>query len=49
MAERGIKLSHTTILRWEIRHVPELEKRWNRWSREEVNSSWRVDELYFRV
>ena len=33
MAERVIKLSHTTILRWIIRYVPEFEKRWNRWSR----------------
>jgi transposase-like protein len=48
MAERGIKLSHTTILRWVIRYVPEFEKRWNRWSRG-VNSSWRVDETYIRV
>jgi transposase-like protein len=48
MAERGIKLSHTTILRWVIRYVPEFEKRWNRRSRR-VNSSWRVDETYIRV
>jgi transposase-like protein len=39
MAERGIQLSHTTILRWVIRYVPEFEKRWNRWSRR-ANCSW---------
>ena len=40
--------SHTTVLRWVIRYVPEFEKRWNRWARP-VNSSWRVDETYIRV
>jgi transposase-like protein len=48
MAERGTHLSHTTILRWVIRYVPEFETRWNRWARR-VNSSWRVDETYIRV
>jgi hypothetical protein len=48
MAERGINLSHTTILRWVIRYVPEFEKRWNRWSRG-MNSSRSVDETYIRV
>ena len=28
MAERGLRLSHTTILRWVQRYVPEFEKRW---------------------
>src|SRR6266446_2566515 len=32
MAERGIGLAHTTILRWVQRYVPELEKRWNRYA-----------------
>jgi transposase-like protein len=48
MGERGLKMFHTTILRWVIRYVPEFEKRWNRWSRR-VNSSWRVDETYIQV
>ena len=34
MAERGLRLSHTTILRWVQRYVPEFEKRWNRFSRQ---------------
>jgi transposase-like protein len=41
-------VSHTTILRWVIRYVPEFEKRWNRWARR-VHSSWRVDETYISV
>ena len=45
MAERGVILSHTTIMRWVIRYVPEFEKRWNRFSRS-IGSSWRVDETY---
>ena len=48
MAERGLPVSDTTILRWVIRFVPEFEKRWNRWARA-VNGSWRVDETYISV
>ena len=33
MAERGVEVSHTTILRWVVRYVPEFEKRWNRYAR----------------
>jgi hypothetical protein len=33
MAERGIALAHTTILRWVQRYVPEFEKRWSRYAR----------------
>jgi transposase-like protein len=39
MAERGIALTHTTILRWVQRYVPEFEKRWNRYARP-VGDSW---------
>jgi transposase-like protein len=28
MAERGIDLTHSTILRWGQRYVPVFEKRW---------------------
>jgi transposase-like protein len=31
MAERGLHLAHTTIMRWVQRYVPEFEKRWNRY------------------
>jgi len=43
MAERGVVVSHSTILRWVKRYVPEFEKRFNRFARP-VNTSWRVDE-----
>lgn len=48
MAERGVDVSHTTILRWVQRFVPEFEKRWRRYARP-VGTSWRVDETYIRV
>ena len=28
MAERGLSLAHTTIMRWVWRYAPEFEKRW---------------------
>jgi transposase-like protein len=40
MAERGVMVAHSTILRWVSRYVPEYEKRWNRFSRP-VGTSWR--------
>ena len=32
MAERGLSLAHTTIMRWVKRYAPEFEKRWNRFA-----------------
>src|SRR5215472_2492396 len=43
MAERGVIVSHTTILRWVLQYVPEFEKRWARYA-QPVDASWRVDE-----
>jgi transposase-like protein len=48
MAERGITLTHTTILRWVQRYVPEFEKRWSLYARP-VGDSWRVDETYLKI
>jgi transposase-like protein len=48
MAERGIALAHTTILRWVQRYVPGFEKRWNQYARP-VGDSWRVDETHIKV
>jgi hypothetical protein len=48
MAERGITLTHTTILRWVQRYVPEFEKRWSQYARP-VGDSWRVDETYLKI
>jgi transposase-like protein len=48
MAERGLQLAHTTIMRWVQRYVPEFEKRWARYMRQS-GRSWRVDETYLKV
>jgi transposase-like protein len=48
MAERGIDLAHTTILRWVQHYTPEFEKRWKRFARP-VGGSWRMDETYIKV
>src|SRR3954466_8424491 len=48
MRERGIRLVHTTILRWVQRYVPEFEKYWSRYARP-VGGSWRCDETYIKV
>src|SRR5260221_1415963 len=43
MAERGLSMAHTTIMRWVQRYAPEFEKRWRRFS-QAVGRSWRVDQ-----
>jgi transposase-like protein len=48
MAERGLALAHTTIMRWVQRFVPEFEKRWNRFA-SRAGRSWRVDETYVKI
>jgi len=48
MAERGVRVAHSTILRWVTRYVPEFEKRWSRFSKA-VGTSWRVDETYVSI
>ena len=48
MAERGLSLAHTTIMRWVHSYVPEFERRWNRFARP-AGSSWRVDETYVKI
>ena len=48
MAERGVQVAHSTILRWVTRYVPEFVKRWSRISKA-VGTSWRVDETYISI
>ena len=48
MAERGLSLAHTTIMRWVQHYTPEFEKRWNRHALA-VGRSWRVDETYVKI
>ena len=48
MAERGLSMAHTTIMRWVQHYTPEFEKRWKPFARA-VGPSWRVDETYVKV
>ena len=48
MAERGLSLAHTTIMRWVKRFAPEFVKRWDRFAKS-AGRSWRVDETYVKV
>jgi transposase-like protein len=48
MAERGLSLAHTTIMRWVQHYTPEFEKRWRRYALP-IGRSWRVDETYVRI
>ncbi|MFC3461507.1 IS6 family transposase [Massilia haematophila] len=48
MAERGLPIAHTTILRWVQWYAPEFDKRWSRFATS-AGTSWRVDETYVRI
>jgi len=48
IAERGLSISHTTILRLVQRYAPEFDKRWSRFAAPAGNS-WRVDETYVSI
>ena len=48
MAERGLSLTYTTIMRWVKRFTPEFVKRWNRFATP-AEQSWRVDETYLKI
>jgi IS6 family transposase len=48
MIERGIKVDHSTIMRWVHQYSSEIEKKIRRHLRP-TNDSWRVDETYIKV
>ena len=48
MADRGLPISHTTIMRWVVRYAEEFEKKWRAYKKP-VGGSWRVDELFVKV
>ena len=48
MAERGLSMGHTTIMRWVLKFVPVFEKRWRKFLCP-VGRSWKVDEMYIKV
>ena len=48
MAERGVEVDHTTIMRWVHQYSPEIEKKVRKYLRP-TNDSWWVDETYIKV
>lgn len=48
LAERDIHVTHTSIMRWVHRYVPEFEQRWNRHALRS-GRSWRMDETSVSV
>ena len=48
MAERGVQVAHSTILRWVTRYVPEFVQRWSRFSKA-VGTSCRLDETCISI
>ena len=48
MSERGLKISHTTIMRWVHEFGPEIDKRIRPFLNP-TNDSYRVDETYINV
>jgi transposase-like protein len=48
MAERGLSVAHTTIMRWVLKLVPTIEQRSRKYARP-VGRSWRVDETYIKI
>jgi len=48
MAERGLDMVHTTIMRWVHQYSPELDKR-TRPHLKKTNDSWKVDETMVKI
>jgi transposase, IS6 family len=48
MAERGIRITHTTIMRWVHKYSPILDERVRKHIKS-TNDSWRMDETYIRI
>jgi len=44
MAERGVKVDHSTLHRWVIKYAPQLEEVFRKKHKSQVGSSWRLDE-----
>lgn len=48
MAERGLNVTHTTIMRWVHQYSPILDER-IRTQVKKTNDSWRMDETYLKI
>lgn len=49
MAERNVKVDHSSPNRWVREYAPQLEGRFRKDYKREVNNSWRMDETYLKV
>ncbi|GAB7078905.1 hypothetical protein JCM14635_05780 [Megalodesulfovibrio paquesii] len=49
LAERGVRVDHSTIYRWVQAYAPLLDKRLRWHLKEENTGSWRVDETNVKV
>jgi len=49
MAERGVKVDHSTLNRWVIKYSAKLETVFTKRYKKSVGSSWRMDETYVKV
>jgi len=48
MQERGLKLTHTTIMRWVHQYSPIIDKIIRKHLKP-TNDSWRMDETYLKI
>jgi transposase, IS6 family len=48
MAERGLSVAHTTIMRWVTQYSPILDKQIRK-HLIKTNDSWRLDETYLKI
>ena len=48
ISERGILLTHTTIMRWVHQYAPELDKKIRR-KLKLTGDSWKLDETYVKI
>lgn len=49
MAERGVKVDHSTVNRWVIEYAPQLENKFRKKYKSQVGCSWRADETYVKI
>lgn len=49
LAERGIRIDHSTVNRWVIYYSPRLEANFSKQHKRRIGSSWRMDETYIKV
>ncbi|WP_418287821.1 IS6 family transposase [Legionella israelensis] len=47
--ERGLNVDHSTIHRWVVEYVPQLESSFRKQYKKQVGTSWRMNETYIKV